>query len=302
MSILSKHLMSLTIMDLFIKLTTLAISLWLPVSIFAISKRAVVIGLGQYQDKTWSKIHGDRDVPIVKKTLTECGYTDVATLVNGQATKSGIEKAFSALAQRCRKGDVVYIHFSGHGQNVTDLNGDEDDGFDEAWIPYDAQLRYSSSYKGEKHLLDDEIAVWMGKIRNNIGDSGKLLVVVDACHSGDSSRNDDSEEEVYYRGTDEDFIIPLDKVPARINKKTERWLTLTACKDFQVNCEVKTKSGAFYGMLSYALYSMANDLKGMTNKQALGKIYQFVDKYRGRMPQEPTLTGEVSKSRISDFL
>ena len=280
----------------------LAIILWLPVSGFAISKRAVIIGLGQYQDKTWSKIHGDRDVPIVKKMLSERGYTDIATLVNGQATKSGIETVFSSLINRCRKGDVVYVHFSGHGQNVTDLNGDEDDGFDEAWIPYDAQFRYSTSYKGAKHLIDDEIAVWMGKIRNKIGDSGKLIVVVDACHSGDSSRNDDSVEEAYYRGTDEDFIIPLDKALARINKKAERWLTLTACKDFQVNCEVRTKSGSFYGMLSYALCSMANDLKSKTNRQAIDKIYQFVDKYRGRMPQEPTLTGEVTKYKISDFL
>lgn len=286
-----------------IRSTVLAIILWLPVTTFAVSKRAVIIGIGQYQDKEWGTIHGDRDVPIVKNLLKGNGYADITTLVNQQATRAGIETAFSSLVSRCRKGDVVYIHFSGHGQNVTDVNGDEEDGFDEAWIPYDAQFRYSSIYKGEKHLIDDDIAVWMQKIKNKIGNTGKLLVVVDACHSGDSSRKDDgSNEEVFYRGTDEDFIIPLTKAPARIKKKAERWLTLTACKDYQVNCEVKTKSGAFYGMLSYALCSMAKDIKTMTNQKALGKLCRFIDKYRGRLPQEPTLTGETSKAKISDFL
>lgn len=65
----TKHITDLMLSQIEIckKLTILAIFLWLPVSIFAISKRAVIIGLGQYQDKTWSTIHGDRDVPIVKK-------------------------------------------------------------------------------------------------------------------------------------------------------------------------------------------------------------------------------------------
>ena len=281
---------------------TLVALIGLQVSAFAMTKRAVVIGLGQYQDKEWGTIHGDRDVPIVSSMLKSHGYKDIVTLTNQQATKAGIENALASLIQKSAKGDFVYIHFSGHGQNITDVDGDEDDGFDEAWIPYDAQFRYSTSYKGEKHLIDDEIAVWMQKIKSKIGLSGKLLVVVDACHSGDSSRLNDGDEEVYYRGTDEDFVIPLKKKPARIQKKKENWLTLTACKDFQINCEVKTKTGSFYGMLSYALCSMSKEFKRLDNQKTLLKLNQFIDKYRGRMPQEPTLTGEVSKSSISDFL
>ncbi|MCM1139975.1 MAG: caspase family protein, partial [Muribaculum sp.] len=195
------------------------------------TRHGLVIGLGEYQDKAWSKIHGDRDVPIVKDMLTKCGYTDIVTLVNKQATKAGITSAFSQLAERCKKGDVVYIHFSGHGQQITDVNGDEDDGWDEAWIPYDAMYAYSNSYKGEKHLIDDEIAMWMGKIKSKIGATGNLLLVVDACHSGDSSRDDIEDDEIYIRGAEKDFIIPLKKKPSKIAKTKENWLTLTACRD-----------------------------------------------------------------------
>ncbi len=110
----------------------------LSISAYAITSRAIVIGLGEYHDQTWGRIHGDKDVPLVNSMLTSCGYKDVTTLVNKEATKAGILTAFESLSNRCKKGDVVYIHFSGHGQQVTDVNGDEDDGWDEAWIPYDA--------------------------------------------------------------------------------------------------------------------------------------------------------------------
>lgn len=265
------------------------------------TRHGLVIGLGEYQDKAWSKIHGDRDVPIVKDMLAKCGYTDIVTLVNKQATKTGITSAFSKLTGRCKKGDVVYIHFSGHGQQVTDVNGDEDDGWDEAWIPYDAMYAYSKSYKGEKHLIDDEIAMWMGKLKNKIGSSGRLLLVVDACHSGDSSRDDIEEDEIYIRGAEKDFIIPMRKKPAKIAKTKENWLTLTACRDFQVNCEVKTTTGGFYGMLSYALCKGYPDFKKKDNNGIAMQLQQFVDKFRHQLPQEVTLTGLTSKQSLSTF-
>lgn len=265
------------------------------------TRHGLIIGLGEYQDKAWSKIHGDRDVPIVKDMLANCGYTDIVTLVNKQATKIGITSAFSQLAERCTKGDVVYIHFSGHGQQITDMNGDEDDGWDEAWIPYDAMYAYSGSYKGEKHLIDDEIAMWMGKIKSKIGATGNLLLVVDACHSGDSSRDDIEDDEIYIRGAEKDFVIPQKKKPAKIAKARENWLTLSACRDFQVNCEVKTTSGGFYGMLSYALCKGYPDFKKKDNNGIAMQLQQFVDKFRHQLPQDVTLTGLTSKQSLSVF-
>lgn len=265
------------------------------------TRHGLIIGLGEYQDKAWSKIHGDRDVPIVKDMLVKCGYTDVVTLINKQATKSGITSAFSQLAEKCRKGDTVYIHFSGHGQQITDVNGDEDDGWDEAWIPYDAMYAYSNSYKGEKHLIDDEIASWMIKIKNKVGTSGHLLLVVDACHSGDSSRNDIEDEEICIRGAEKDFIIPLKKKPVKTTKTKENWLTLTACRDFQVNCEVRTTSGGFYGILSYALCKSYADFKEKDNTGIASQLQRFVDKHRHQLPQDVTLTGLISNQSLSVF-
>lgn len=258
------------------------------------TRRALVIGLGEQVDKSWAKINGDKDVPLVQQMLHKVGYTDVRTLVNKQATKAGIVSAFKKLTAQCAVGDIVYIHFSGHGQKVTDVNGDEGkkDGWDEAWVPYDAYLRYDEKrYKGEKHLIDDELNTLLTAIRNKIGDSGKLLVVVDACHSGDSSRGDDVDETV--RGVKDEFVIPV-KQRGTAQKAPERWLTLSACKDYQLNQEMKKPKA---GKLTYALYTLSEE-----GNVTIEAVQMFMQRNRGRYAQTPLQTGVTSKYKISDFL
>ena len=117
----------------------------LSLSVSAQTKRALVIGLGEQQNKAWNKINGDKDVPFVQAMLKNAGFKSVTTLVNRQATKVGIVGAFKRMAASCKQGDVVYIHYSGHGQQMTDVHNDEKDGLDECWIPYDACRKETSN-------------------------------------------------------------------------------------------------------------------------------------------------------------
>ncbi len=256
------------------------------------TKRALVIGIGEQEDRNWAKINGDKDIPYVVEMLTRIGYKDIRTLANKQATKTKIVSAFHQLASKCSKGDIVYIHFSGHGQLVTDLNGDDQNGWDEAWIPYDAYLSYCDSDTGEKHLIDDETNVLLTNIKNKIGSDGALLVVVDACHSGGSTRGNDAYETV--RGTFHEFIIPNGQHPKEnISTFAEQWLTLSACKSNQLNQEMKEP---LVGKLTYALYSISE--KGDVT---MDEIIEFMQRHRGRLPQKPELTPEASTLRLSDF-
>ena len=268
----------------------IVVLLFLSVPMSAQTRRALVIGIGEQRDKSWAKINGDKDVAYVQKMLKDAGYKEVRTLINKQATKARIVTAFNSLTNRCQIGDIVYIHFSGHGQLVTDVNGDETDGWDEAWIPYDAYKKYCNEDKGEKHLVDDEINVLLTAIKNKIGEQGKLLVVVDACHSGDSSRGDDLNETV--RGVYDEFVIPVKK-KTRTNKPVEQWLTLSACKDYQLNQELKSPQ---VGKLTYALYMLSKD--GALTIEAIDR---FMKRYRSRLPQAPVLTG-VKNYGLSDIL
>lgn len=260
------------------------------------TKRALVIGLGKQEDASWGKINGDKDIPLVKDILAKAGYKSIFALVNEQATKSGITVAFGQLAQQCRNGDIVYIHFSGHGQQMTDREGDERDGWDECWIPYDAYRTYCSKDKGEKHLTDDEVNVLLTDIRRKIGRTGKMLVVVDACHSGDSSRGNDDE---VVRGVYDKFEMPLDERPEAITPATEQWIILSACKSYQLNSEMRSPA---VGKLTYGLYSILSDDVPKTNDALLKKLVGFMTEHQGRLPQTPMMTGETQKYNIIDIL
>lgn len=146
--------------------------LLLSLSVSAQTKRALIIGLGEQQDKAWNKINGDKDVPFVQAMLKNAGFKSVMTLVNRQATKVGIVRAFKRMTASCKHDDVVYIHYSGHGQQMTDVHNDERDGLDECWIPYDACRKASASYHGERHLTDDEQNVYLNTICYKIGVKG----------------------------------------------------------------------------------------------------------------------------------
>ena len=285
------------------------------------TKRALVIGLGEQQDKAWNKINGDKDVPLVQGMLKSAGFKSVTTLVNRQATKVGIIGAFRKMTASCKQGDVVYIHYSGHGQQMTDVHNDEKDGLDECWIPYDAYRKASKTYHGEKHLTDDELNIYLNAIRHKIGAKGKLLVVIDACHSGDGTRGDDDE---VVRGVEDTLVV--DSLNARglyeafemvkslfmgdndkkkiINDKAkplaERWITISACRSDQVNVEMKSPT---VGKLTYALWKELKNRDKVNNYEFIRRIRKFVNRNTSSRPQQPEMTGEdIYKYNITDIL
>ena len=258
------------------------------------TRRALVIGLGMQADKTWEKINGDKDVAYVKDMLYQAGYKKVMTLINEKATKRNIVSAFNNLTAKCGDGDVVYIHFSGHGQRMTDINSDEirikeKDRYDESWIPYDAYMTYCEQDKGEKHLSDDEIAKLLSGIKTKIGEEGEILVVVDACHSGGSTRGDD---ELYdglcIRGAEKYFEIP-ERAEIPSTDISEQWLTLSACKDYQVNAECVSPK---VGKLTYILHELRRSLHSMSNDEFLHAVSKMMNspKFKAPLQQDPTLS------------
>lgn len=223
------------------------------------NRKALVVGIGEYQDPQWHRISGDRDVDLVRRYLGINGFkdADIRELTNSDATFRNIRKEFLELAKSAKPGDIVYIHFSAHGQQVTDLDGDEPDGYDEAIVPYDAFKEYRKGvYEGEHHITDDTLFCWLSVLKDRIGESGKIVVVSDACHSGDGSRDDDGELTV--RGTSGKFIIPgsASMVPSETNKKL-RWTYISACKSYQSNYEyIERESGNSFGRLTYMIHKM----------------------------------------------
>lgn len=245
------------------------------------TKRALVIGIGAYPAETgWAAIHGDNDVAIAVDYLQQAGFESahIATLLDEQATYQGIQSAFLALIEQAGEGDLVYIHFSGHGQRITDVDGDEAirnpkrAGYDEAWIPYDAHAIYKEGvYEGEHHLVDDEINGYLAQLRGKIGKEGKIIVVADACHSEGFSRA--AEEAPVCRGLASDFVIPEEKVKplTELPSYEITWVAISACRSFQSNFEYKNTQGA----LTSAIAAQADKLTTATVDEIFKSIKPF---------------------------
>ena len=251
-------------------------------------RRALLVGIGEYPaESEWTLVHGDNDVRIIREFLLGQGVKGecIETITNERATRKGIISALGRLAETAGRGDVVYIHFSGHGQQVTDLDGDEEDGFDEAWVPYDARKKYVAGvYEGENHIIDDELNAYLKKLRAKVGPKGRITVVSDACHSGSGSRGQEGYE--YIRGTDEKFILPA-KAAHRSGRRsnTVEWLFIGACKSYQTNYECKAPDGEFYGCLSYVIASSDIDLSTTHYSDVLAQWSESLERIV-RYPQE----------------
>lgn len=193
---------------LFVILSVLCLS-W-PLASMA-KKRALLIGISHYPQTTrnnpctWTNIHGSNDVRLLRGTLQKQGFR-ITTLTNAQATASHIRRALKRLCQQAAKGDMVVIHFSGHGQPFEDLSGDEADGWDEAIVPYDAKKCYSRTYTGRCHIIDDELERYINSLRTTVGPRGFVYVVLDACHMGGASRDEsETDSAACARGTNVGF-------------------------------------------------------------------------------------------------
>lgn len=288
----------------------------------ASNRWAVVIGISDYpRTSGWGRISGAKDIDVVIPILKRIGFEEnnINILTDTQATQANIKNTLIELTEKLQEGDVVYFHFSGHGQLITDLNNDERDefgnltGYDTALIPYDACYKYDPlKYRGENHIIDDELNEWLRKIRVSIGKTGSLIVVLDACHSGGGTREeDDDENKLIVRGG-EPFDINLSNraggyfgLPNAAgrgvdNTLQEDWVCISACTQNQTNYEFII-DGKSYGRLSTAIAAVLT--QEMTAKQlidAINDTQQYQEYPKPNTPQtlEYNISEELENKKI----
>ena len=88
-------------------------------------------------------------------------------------TKANILRAMHWLVKDARPNDSLFFHYSGHGGQTPDLDGDEEDGYDEVIYPVD--------FRTAGHIVDDEMHRIMVK---SLPAGVRLTAIFDSCHSG----------------------------------------------------------------------------------------------------------------------
>jgi hypothetical protein len=109
-----------------------------------------------------------RDMASVAKSK---GMTSTVLLTK-DATRANTLAAIRAEAKRLKSGDLFFLSYSGHGGQVDDVSGEEDDKLDETWCLFDGQL------------IDDELYLELSRFAKGV----RVLVLSDSCHSGTVTR------------------------------------------------------------------------------------------------------------------
>ncbi len=89
-------------------------------------------------------------------------------LLTKKATRAAVLGAMRAAARALGAGDLFFLSYSGHGGQVPDVSGEENDKLDETWCLYDAQL------------IDDELYAALARFAAGV----RIVVLSDSCHSG----------------------------------------------------------------------------------------------------------------------
>lgn len=274
------------------------------------SRKAVLIGVNRYRMPGADLRGCVNDVKNMKSVLARhYGFkaSDIGVLTDFAASKKAIQSAIGTLVKGARSGDVVFVHFSGHGSNVPDKNGDEADRRDEILCPADLDWK--------DPLLDD----WLRETFDSVRDGVNLTVITDCCHSGSITRAvtppDAPMMERYLpspwdlvaeesgrslRGTTRGGLHRSTRAARRksdivaVPKMTE--VLISGCRADQTSADAWIK-GSYNGALTYYLVEALSEAGGaLTHRELHQKVCAKLK--RADYDQVPQLEG--SKTRLDE--
>lgn len=245
------------------------------------AKRAVLIGINKYQIPGSDLSGCVSDVKNLTGVLTTYyGFADkdITTLTDLQATKKAMQAAMQKLIKSGKKGDVLLLHYSGHGSNVPDDNGDEADHRDEILCPTDLDWN--------DPLRDDWLRNTLNKLRKGVS----LTVIMDCCHSGTITRAiipPDAPRKERFLPCPLDLMAvesgrklrgtvrgQLGKAPRGRKRKSDivnaevHEMLMTGCRDTQTSADAYI-GGSYNGALTYYLVESIKEAGGQLTYREL---------------------------------
>lgn len=148
-------------------------------SLTILPKKALLVGVN-YNSIPQIKLNGCiSDVINMANTLQDAfdySSSDITMLrddvsaANMLPTRANILNTLTALVSQSANYSEIWFHYSGHGSQIKDLNGDETDKLDEIIVPLD--------YSTKGFITDDEV---FNIVKNS---KCRTILLFDSCHSG----------------------------------------------------------------------------------------------------------------------
>jgi hypothetical protein len=207
-------------------------------------------------------------------------------------------------------GDIIYLQYSGHGQQIQDDNDDEFDGMDEALAPYGAPEQPDAGYTGALHVRDDQVGEWLTALRQKVGAQGNVVMVVDSCFSGTISRGKEARPA---RTTPRPIGTPkqnasralldkegggLDTANDAANQTLAPHVVFSAARQFEPAQEVHDHNNESVGALTLAL---SEEFERIQEAASYRDLFRSVRNHMARtVPrQRPLIEGDIDTEVFS---
>lgn len=264
------------------------------------ANKALLVGVNKYK-MPGANLNGCvNDVTNVRDILLKhLGFTvsDIRVIVDERATKKAIVERLKWLVKNAKSGDRLLFHFSGHGSQIRDREGDElKDGLDEILCPHD--MDWDGTY-----ITDDEL----GKIFSGLPKGSNLEVLLDSCHSGTGTREmmgiSGLPQELSFK---QRFLQPPIDIQCRVDedlniKKLLRggnpWnhVLFAGCKENQTSADANI-GGSYNGAFTYYFCKHFREGQGNMTRAELLKRVRASLKFNG-FTQVPNLECPASEKK-----
>jgi len=276
------------------------------------TRKAILVGINKYK-LPGSDLSGCvNDVTNVRDVLLKYfGFevSEIRLLVDERATKKAIMERLKWLVKGAKKGDRLLFHFSGHGSQVRDRDGDEvKDRLDEILCPHDMDW-------DDNFITDDELQAQF----SGLPEGAALEVLLDSCHSGTGTREAlglrQLPEELRFMAK---FLQPPADILARVEDElpvrhllregsgnsakaslppVPSYLALfTGCRDNQTSADAMI-GGKYNGAFTYYFCKHLRDVKGEITRADLLKRVRASLKFNefSQVPQLEAGRGKKGK-------
>lgn len=274
------------------------------------ARKALLVGINEY--KGISDLSGCiNDVTNMRNILkTYLGFTnrDIRVLVDDRATKANILKRLQSMVTKAKAGDFLVFHFSGHGSQIRDRDGDElKDQMDELICPYD--MNWDNGF-----ITDDDLHAIFTKLPENV----LLEVFLDSCHSGTALKDVNlwrpaelgpvNPLKIRFLPPPADILCRVegeeDELKPKRGFSTEDRSTLhhvlwAGCKDNQTSADAFI-DGTYNGAFTYYFCKHMRDSAGSLSRSELLKRTRNSLKHNG-YSQTPQLESEATVRNLKAF-
>ncbi len=282
-------------------------------------RRALLVGNSEYKgagkkEPKWWRLYCSDEVDRLKEVLVKFHRFDASeVVVLKDATKAQIIQTFEThLIEKAFAGDVVYFHFSGHGQRIADPTGRKLSGLRQSLVPMDYISR-SADDGAKRNIRSDEMNRLLHQLKSRMkGKDGKLsgniTITLDACFSGSGTRGIGQRGLGWDPQTDGPAPLPApgandpdDAFYPHEEAFAEGYVALSACRSDQVARQMTNDLGERGGIFTnFLIKDLAREPGNITYRALWDSLR---DQVQAENPsQSPQIEGDADKRIFDDVV